>query len=222
MASNCEDCFDRAVTIPTGPTGATGSTGAAGPAGADGDDGADGITVLIDEFEFRTNNSSSYVSLMSGTIPANSLTKVGDALCLEFAAYGLLTDASPATYSFRFTLGGVTVPYTYTTDSAISLQNNGIFGTVDLVVINLSPFTIRVHIKELDKVGAGSSGTVFLASGASGSPFRYTGMDTTSDMTGLITPSVNNTLILQGKNSTGSAQNMFGAVRLSVKLLKHI
>lgn len=222
MASNCEDCFDRAVTIPVGPTGATGATGATGPAGANGNDGADGITVLIDEFEFRTNDSNSYVSLMSGTIPANSLDKVGDALRLEFAAYGLLTDASPATYDFRFTLGGVTVPYTYTTDSTVSLLNNSIFGTVDLVVMNLSPFTIRVHIKELDKMGAGSSGTLFLASGSSGSPFRYTGMDTTSDMVGLITRTVNNTLVLQGKNSTGSAQNTFGAVRLSVKLLKHV
>lgn len=222
MSTNCEDCFDRSVEIPVGPTGATGSTGATGATGAAGAAGDDGTTVLINLFSSVTSTADVFTNLISGTIPANTLTKVGDTLRVEFAALGAFNNAPLATYEFKLTLGGVDLPFTYTTDSATSVNKNAIFGTIDLIVTNLSPFTLRVHIRELDKISGIQVGSVIVMTGAGMDSFRYSGFDPSTDVVGLISPLVSNTLTLRGKNDTASALNSFTARRMFVKLLKQI
>jgi hypothetical protein len=219
MANNCEDCFDRSVEIPVGPTGANGSTGAQGPAGTNGTNGTNGTQVIINSTTVGKYTASTYTNLLTGTIPANTLVAVGDVLRIEFSAHGALYN-NGATYEFKLTLGGVDIPYTYTTDSDSTINKNAIHGTVDLIVTNLSPFTLRVYLKEAEKMVGITIGNMTLFTTPSNGTLRYNGVDFASDMSGLVVPTVSNTLAFVGKNSTGSALNPFGAKRLLVTLLK--
>lgn len=65
-----------------GAAGATGATGPQGPAGADGIDGTNGTTELWDPLINYSNTGAGALDVVTRSIPANSLTTVGDKITI--------------------------------------------------------------------------------------------------------------------------------------------
>jgi hypothetical protein len=224
MASNCEDCFDRAVTIPVGPAGPTGATGAQGPVGNNGTDGDDGIVSLVNLFGGTPSSSSNFTNLITGIIPANLLTKVGDRLLIEFDVVGTVTTNTPL-YTFKLNLGGIDIPGLYAASGNSVNNRNGASVTVEVIVANLSPFTLRVHVKKVESSAVfpdSLNPSNILMVSTTSNVLNYSLHNPANNIVNLIDPTVNNTLIVQGKNDTGNVADLFNSMRLSVKLIKQI
>ena len=71
------------TTTITGPPGATGAAGANGAAGATGAAGANGTTNLISDSTTSSTATLTSTVIKTGTVPADTLTVVGDALVVK-------------------------------------------------------------------------------------------------------------------------------------------
>jgi hypothetical protein len=206
------------VTFPAGvsPAGVIGPQGATGQAGSSGTNGA---LILFKRLSGTPNTSTSYANLLAGTngVTANRWQNVGDTVRVSFMGIGVATSGSTAPiiggaagdrteYDYRITVGGVTCAQilggSMITPLSSIVAQNGLMATIDLVAINMSPFTLAVHFKEV-KVGPGvTSGAAYLVGSIPSFPLSasfQTG-DPSATVTG-IDPTVLNAVEIQGKHT---------------------
>jgi hypothetical protein len=206
------------VSSPAGvsPAGLIGPTGSAGAAGAAG---ANGTTILFKRLSGTPNISTSYANLLAGTngVTANRWQNVGDTVRVSFMGIGAATSGSTAPiiggaagdrteYDYRITVGGVACAQilggSMITPLSSIVAQNGLMATIDLIAINMSPFTLAVHFKEV-KVGPGvTSGASYLVGSIPSFPLSasfQTG-DPSATVAG-IDPTVLNAVEIQGKHT---------------------
>ena len=206
------------VPFPAGvsPAGIIGQTGQQGQAGSSGTNGA---LILFKRLSGTPNTSTSYANLLAGTngVTANRWQNVGDTVRVSFMGIGAATTGSTAPiiggaagdrteYDYRITVGGVTCAQilggSMITPLSSIVAQNGLMATIDLVAINMSPFTLAVHFKEV-KVGPGvTSGASYLVGSIPSFPlsaFFQTG-DPSATISG-IDPTVLNTVEIQGRHT---------------------
>lgn len=198
---------------PSGPIGPQGLPGAAGAAGVNG------ALVLFKRLLGTPATTTVYANLLAGTngITANRWQNVGDTVRVSFLAVGLAsTGSTPATiggpagdrveFDYRLRVGGVTCAEilggSMVTPLSSIIGQNGLSITIDLIAINMNPFTLAVHFKDV-AVGPGVyNGTSYLVGAIPSYPLSVafeTG-DPSATVTG-IDPTVLNIVEIEGRHS---------------------
>jgi len=167
------------------PGGVRGLQGATGNSGSSGTNGS---LILFKRLSGTPQISTSYVNLLAGTngILADQWNAVGDTVRISLLAMG--TTGATSTfgpignpsggdrmeYDIRITVGGVTCASILGGSMINPLSSvvgsNGLDAVIDLIAINMSPFTLAVHFKKVSVGPALSSGTGYLVGSIVGFP----------------------------------------------------
>jgi hypothetical protein len=224
MASNCEDCFDRSVTIPVGPQG---------PAGADGADGVcpecESLKIknplLINLFTSQVFHNDNFVNCLSGNVPADSLEQVGDMLIVEAWFFGNPVNPSISVdqYSVRLRVDGNNLQLHSGFSSNPNINVNGVYLKYGITLTNVINKTVRWEILEVRPSNAlplnvspleysfvDNNNSIPSLIGVSSSLFTF-------NLTDLSTPF---SIQVRGKNTTGLSNHTYLCPRLIVTLKK--
>jgi hypothetical protein len=206
------------VSFPAGVSPG-GVAGAAGAAGANGSAGANGVSLLFKRLTGSLQASTSYVNLLAGTngITANRWQNVGDTVRLSFLGIGVANAASTLPiingaagnrmeFDFRVTVGGVTCATilggAYNPALSSVVGSNGLDAVIDLIAVNMSPFTLAVHFKKISIGSAVSGGSSYLVGSIAGFPLtaNFQTGDPSATITG-IDPTTTNLVEIQGRHT---------------------
>jgi len=207
------------VAFPAGvsPAGIRGPQGATGNSGSSGTNGS---LILFKRLSGTPQISTSYVNLLAGTngVTANRWNAVGDTVRISLLAMGVTgtTSTNPPIgnpsggnrmeYDIRITVGGVTCASILGGSMINPLSSvvgsNGLDAVIDLIAINMSPFTLAVHFNKVS-VGPGiSSGTGYLVGSIVGYPL--TGNFQSGDPAATVVsidPTILNLVTIEGRHN---------------------